>query len=222
MEARMARIESMMEALIQERGISVTTRGSFELETSGNESYHAEAASQAHPDLFGGHLVPVGQQPSEYMEPSSSRSRAMSMLSTAMITDQPGTITFGSQVLQFPAQPVYQKYLDHFFSQLSFYHPCIDEVEFRNLSSDLVNTGQARPAQRDFLALHYAMFAYVDIESDTSAYDLGSIPPGWHWSQLVDELIGKRPGCGAVDTTIVCVLIFQVSRRPIARSNAKS
>jgi hypothetical protein len=119
------------------------------------------------------------------------------------------TVRFGSRILAFPSPADYQRYCALFFADLHRLYPCVDEASFRAASDRMLAYSAVTPADTCLLALHYILFACVDIlHAPTPSAPLGK-PTGWQWFHLADELVGKRPqyGCGDVDLTQF--LLFQ-------------
>lgn len=204
----MARIENMMEALVQDRGIGITPRGSIERDGSGSDGFQTDTTYQTPMDAFSANLVPVRQH--DYMQ-DSPESRRRNSIGSPPSSEPAPTIRFGSRSLLFPSPFNYQKYVDYFFSDVNPCHPCVNEAEFRSRSEQMLVSRHIHASEVSFLALNYMIFACVDVLVDTTPVGMGTKLPGWQWYQLADELIGKRKLSGRADVTLVQSLIWEVS-----------
>jgi hypothetical protein len=210
MEARMARIEGMMESLVQERGVSATPRGSMERDEAVGDGFLSEAAMQAASDLFGPHLARAQRASSKLASPERTR-HSMSAMSLSNGADSPATIRVGSSSFPFPHPADYQRYIDFLFTDLSAYYPCINEAEFRIRSEQMLATQAIHSSDVCFLALHYIAFACSDIAVDAFPVSVGGSPPGWHWFQAANDLVGQRELSGRGDLSLIQYLIIKVS-----------
>jgi hypothetical protein len=220
MEVRMARIEGMMEALIQDRGIttSLTPRRSLEpsLEREdalNNEGYQADTGLQPPIETFSANLAPVRQQLGFLADsPEPQRSAPSMAVPTPLSNADPtSTIRVGSRVLSFPSPADYQRYLDYFFADAHWLYPCINEVEFRLRSEQMLAARVVHANDICFLGLNYVIFASMDALTDTTPPEISRPPPGWHWFLLSDEVIGKRKLTGRGDLSLIQFLIWSVS-----------
>lgn len=195
MERRMARIEAMMEALMQERGITQTPIGSIEREEAFNEGYRG---SSVHPLPFLDPINPALTQMDpgqdvrygshDWTQPSPTQLQAL----TASDPHVPAeAVRVGNRTLSFPGPDQYRQYLTTFFSDLHFRHPCINEDHFRSLGGDLLGSGIIQPEDTFLLALHYIIFACCDILVEPLPSDPASKPGGWNWYLLADSLYEK-------------------------------
>jgi hypothetical protein len=198
MEARMARIEAMMEALMRDRGLTMTPMGSVEREESANDGFPGDAALPMPPlDPINPALAFVGEPslfPSEVSDPANAV-----------------FIQLGNRKMPYPSPTHYQQYLTSFFTDIHLSHPCIDEAEFRSRSEHMLASATVPPEDRQFLALNYTIFACCDVLLNVASVDTGK-PKGWPWLELADDLVDKRSllsGSGHL-TLIQCVL-FQAS-----------
>ncbi|KAF2258214.1 hypothetical protein CC78DRAFT_587376 [Lojkania enalia] len=213
MEARMTRIETMMEALIQERGTGMTPRGSLERDEGLGDVFQGETPVQPSLEPFTPNVASTRphrdlSQETPYIEPRLGRS--ISMASPAGNTDLMSCIRVGSRVRTFPNTIEYQKYLTCFFSDINQYHPCINEVDFRMRGDSLLATRVVHsPNEGLFLALNYLVFACIDIATNTGSPHIDGMAYGWRWYQEADEIVGKRKISGKGDLTMVQFLIYE-------------
>ncbi|KAF2124088.1 hypothetical protein P153DRAFT_371394 [Dothidotthia symphoricarpi CBS 119687] len=200
MEARMARIETMMEALIHERGMSMTPGGGIEREENGSDAaFSMPALDPIHPAL-----ASMGLQSSLALMPSDMMRRSISAAT-------PSTICMGSRALTFPPSQDYHNYLQVFFADFHPFHPCIDEAQFRIRSEHMLASSDLQHTDSCFLALHYIIFACCDILLHVAppATTNSNSVPGWQWFQIADELAGKRSLAGRGDLSLLQFLLFQ-------------
>ena len=211
-EARMARMESMMEALIQERGIATTPRGSIEREDAFIDGFHGDTALHPPIEAFSANLAAVRQQLGFPPESPESRIRqSISAASPSNSAEPMYTIRVGPRNFAFPSPGDYQKYIDFFFSSMTPYYPCVNETEFRMLGESVLATRVVNAAEISFLALNYIIFSCADIMVDTTSLGAITKPAGWQWYQLADQLVGKRKVSGQGDLVLIQFLIWEVS-----------
>jgi len=210
MEARMARIEGMMESLIQERGVSATPRGSLERDEAISDGLLSEAAMQAASDLFGPTLAPARRASSKLASPERTR-HSISVMSPSNGADSPATIRVGSTNFSFPHPADYQRYMDFLFNDLNLYYPCINEADFRMRSEHMLAAQTIHSSDICLLALHYIVFACADIAVDSFPVSVGAKPPGWHWIQAATDLAGQRELSGRGDLSLIQYLVLKVS-----------
>jgi hypothetical protein len=211
-EARMARMEGMMEVLIQERGIGTTPRGSIEREEAFVDGFHGDTALHPPIEAFSANLAAVRQQLGFPPESPESRTRqSISAVSPSSSTESTSTIRLGSRNLPFPNQNDYQKYVDYFFSSITPYYPCVNEAEFRVRSESMLATRVINASDISFLALNYIIFSCADILVDTTNPGTVTKPPGWQWFETADQLVGKRKVSGRGDLSLIQFLIWEAS-----------
>jgi hypothetical protein len=160
MEARMARIESMMESLLLERAMTATPHISVERDAAASsERLHAdflmqiagEASLSTFPHLAEGDLD---------FEGGPGRARhSISAVSPSSSADAAATIRVGSRTFAFPTPAEYQSYLDLFFDDIAPYYPCVNELEFRINSERLLLAPAIQADHVSLLALNYIVFA---------------------------------------------------------------
>jgi hypothetical protein len=197
MESRMARLEAMMEALMQERGLSFTPTGSTEREDTESEGFKSQI-SYPRPifDPIDPHLQQLGQPSPEPMNADP-----------VMDPDTMPSVRVGDQTLPFPDPARYQQYVASFFGDIHLRYPCVDEVEFNARVQRLMTIRVAEPNDVHFLALCYLLFACCDVLHEvTSSTDRA---PGSDWFQLADSIIDKR-SLLAGDVDLVQCFLFQV------------
>lgn len=209
MEARMSRIETMMEALVQERGARITPRGSAERDSSASEGMQADIGIAALLDPF----VPEMSMraPSSMVDPYAGTALLAAVASANARSE--ATIRVGTREMPFPEPKDYQTYLDYYFFDINPTQPCINEAEFRIRSEKMLSSGAAEGNNIAFLALHYAIFSCVDISSTTSVATQSALPGqqlGWRWIDLANGVIDKRQISGQGDLSLLQFLIVQV------------
>ena len=199
MEARMARVESMMEALLQERALYASPHRSEERDDSGSDM------AMSMPML---HLMsPTLTLPNQVVpQPSHSQDAIDPLLGT-----NTSSLRMGNQTVIFPAPNVYQEYIDSFFRELQMFHPCVDEQLFRNRSKKMLAAAEVLPSDVCFLGLNYIIFALYAASFEANRSVCDDTPDGWHWLQLADDVVGKRQLYGQGDISLAQYLILKVS-----------
>ena len=212
MEARMARIEAMMEALMRDRGLAMTPMGSIEREDNGSDGFRGDAALSVPPlDPINPALAFMGQPSLFSHEPSDSGNSALPGPGPAFNGEPPHLIQVGNKKLPYPSPADYQQYLASFFTDIHLSHPCIDESEFRGRSEHMLASTTIPLQDHQFLALNYSIFACCDILLNVAPIDTGK-PKGWRWLELADDLVDKRSLLnGSGDLTLIQCVLFQVS-----------
>lgn len=209
MEARMARIEAMMEALMRDRGLTMTPMGSVEREENGSDTFRGDAALPVPPlDPINPALAFMGQ-PSLFSQESADPANpgAGSPINTEHL------IQVGNKKVPFPSPADYQQYLASFFTDIHLSHPCIDEPEFRSRSQHMLASTTVSSEDREFLALNYTIFACCDVLLNVALIDTGK-PKGWRWLEMADEIVDKRSLLsGGGDLTMMQCALFQVGFR---------
>ncbi|XPS73054.1 hypothetical protein M3J09_005207 [Ascochyta lentis] len=190
MEARMARVEAMMEALLQDRAESTTDA--------------AMSMSMPTLDAINPALALLGQPPQTAFAHPSSASAIDPLLGTDITT-----LRLGSRSLVFPAPATYQQYIDCFFRELQCFHPCVDEQLFRLRSESMLAKPEVHHDDVCFLALNYIIFAWHDASSETAEPNPDNKPAGWHWLQLADDAVGSRQLYGQGDVSLAQFLVFK-------------
>lgn len=215
MEARMARIEGMMETLIQERTMGSTPRGSMERDDTASDIILGDAPVQAAGDIFNPSLAQARHSSFKLESPERPR-LSTSGASPSSSADSNVTIRLGSKSLVFPNPADYQKYIDFFFADLNPYYPCINEADFRIRSERTLATSMIHNNDATLLALNYMVFACSDIAVDVSPQaTANSKPAGWHWFQAAADALGKRELNGRGDLTFIQYLILEVGSFPL-------
>lgn len=191
MEARMARIEAMMETLLQDRAVPMT-------------AVNSEPGSDM--AMSGPILDPINPALALLGQPQGDPAPAIDpMLGADTIT-----LRVGSRNLRFPSPSVYQDYINSFFRDLHCLHPCVDEQLFRLRSKNMLGRIDVHPDDACFLALNYMIFAWQDASSGGPTPNVDSKPSGWHWLQLADEVVGHRQLYGQGDASLVQFQTFKV------------
>ncbi|RYN32313.1 hypothetical protein AA0115_g3813 [Alternaria tenuissima] len=210
MEARMARIEAMMEALMRDRGLAMTPMGSIEREDNGSDGFRGDAALSVPPlDPINPALAFMGQPSFFSHEPSDSGNSALPGPGPAFNGEPPHLIQVGNKKLPYPSPADYQQYLASFFTDIHLSHPCIDESEFRGRSEHMLASTTIPLQDHQFLALNYSIFACCDILLNVAPIDTGK-PKGWRWLELADDLVDKRSLLnGSGDLTLIQCVLFQ-------------
>jgi hypothetical protein len=202
MEARMARVEAMMEALMRERGLTMTPMGSVERDDSVSDGFR------------GGDAAAFPIPPLDPINPALAfmgQSSTMSGTESSFTADQPHLVHLGNQAMPFPSPAEYQQYLMSFFTDIHLSHPCIDETDFRSRGEHMLANAAIQPEERHFLALNYIVFACCDVLLNVSPLDT-SKPAGWQWSEIADDLLDKKSLLsGNGDLTLVQCVLFQAS-----------
>jgi hypothetical protein len=61
-----------------------------------------------------------------------------------------------------------------------------------------------------FLGLNYMIFAWQDLSTEVKLPSGNVTPPGWHWLQLADGVVGTRQLHGQGDLSLAQFLLFKV------------
>ncbi|KAF2650348.1 hypothetical protein K491DRAFT_608984 [Lophiostoma macrostomum CBS 122681] len=211
MEARMARIEGMMESLIQDRYAGMNPRSSSEIEDVTMDEYNGEAMAQANMDAFAASLVPVRAPPPAIPRHVAHLPQHQSVPANNAfdrVEDAP-TVRHGGRDLHFPDPEDYQRYISAFFRDLNKYYPCVNETLFRSQSDAMLASTTINDDYTCHLALTYIIFACMDVLGDAARSGLRGRPAGWQWFQLADGLVDKRKFSGRGDLGLVQCLVFQ-------------
>ena len=203
MEARMTRIESMMEALLHERTVYTSPRRSTEHENPGSNM----ALSMPMLDLMTPTLAISDQSthvshPQDVIDP---------LLGTNM-----STLHLGGQDLAFPGSATYEDCISIFFSELQMFHPCIDEQLFRDRSQQMLAGSEVLSNDVCFLALNYIIFALHAVSTEAMRPEYDGKPVGWHWLQLADDVVAERQLSGRGDISLAQFLVFKVGGAVVA------
>ncbi|KAF1922590.1 uncharacterized protein M421DRAFT_352781 [Didymella exigua CBS 183.55] len=196
MEARMCRIESMMEALLQERTMHTTPSAGLLRENGIDIALSTSIADSVSP----------GQA---FLSQPSQAIRSQDPIDPLLDTDT-ANVRVGNRNLVFPDPAIYQIYTDTFFHDIHCYYPCVDEQNFRSRSQNMLAVPEVHPDDVCFLALNYITFAFHAVSNETTAPGYESKPPGWHWLQIADEVVGKRQLVGRGDIHLAQFLLFKV------------
>lgn len=199
MEARMARIEGMMESLIKERGATAVPTATMELDEAVSDGMLSPRLANAHAHA---------RRPSSTLE---SPERARQSVSLASGADSPAALRIGPNTVPFPQPGDYQRHLDVFFGELSAYYPCVNEADFRMRSERMLAVGVVHESDVCFLALHHIIFACSDIATSTFEGGPGIRPPGWQWFQVARDVAAAREISGKGDLSLIQYLVLKVS-----------
>ncbi|KAF2732549.1 hypothetical protein EJ04DRAFT_513823 [Polyplosphaeria fusca] len=214
MEARMSRVETMMEALVHERGARITPRGSAERESSTSDGMQTDNNTlpvllEAFNPSAGPARQPLGFAPdAAFMDPFARPSLAAAAPTRSAENDT--SIRVGTHVFPFPGPAEYEKYLDFYFLDINPHFPCVNEAEFRIRSGKMLASSAANGNDVAFLALHYAIFALTDLSSMTTPSALSSQPLGWRWIDMANNIVDKRQITGHGDMTLLQFLTNEV------------
>lgn len=210
----MARVEAMMEALMRDRGLTMTPMGSVERDDGASDSFRGgDAAAFPIPPLdpINPALAFMSQPALFSQEPSNPTSSTMSGPESSLIVEAPHLVHLGGRAMSFPSPTEYQQYLMSFFTDIHLSHPCIDETDFRSRGEHMLANAAIQPEERHFLAFNYIVFACCDALLNVSPHD-ASKPAGWRWSELADDLLDKKSlVSGNGDLTLIQCVLFQVS-----------
>ena len=206
----MARVEAMMEALMRDRGLTMTPMGSVEREDGGSEGFRGDSSFLIPPlDPINPALAFMGQPSLSQDTPNPAHS-AIPGPESSFSAEPPHLIQLENRTMPFPSPLEYQQYLLSFFNDIHLSHPCIDETEFRSRSEHVLASPVIQPGERHFLALNYIIFACCDVLLNVSIAHV-SKPAGWAWSEMADELLDKKSLLsGNGDLTLIQCVLFQV------------
>ncbi|KAH7381377.1 hypothetical protein DE146DRAFT_670431 [Phaeosphaeria sp. MPI-PUGE-AT-0046c] len=207
MEQRMARMEAMMEALAQNRGLHFTPSGSLEREESlghrSESAFSMPILDPIHPALE--QMVQQPPEQSRQLEPSTE---PLPRLDATVLVRIGGH----DQPLPFPDEFSHILYVSTFFGDIHLRHPCIDKADFHARTSKILANGAIETTDVHFLALCYIVFAC------SQAVNQDPLPPGaddndhpgWRWYLLADGLIDKKALLGGCDPLVLIqYLLFQ-------------
>jgi hypothetical protein len=219
MEARMARVEAMMEALMRDRGLTMTPMGSVEREDSGNDGFQDEPAFPMPPlDPINPALAFMGP-PSLFSQDASNPVQSPISAPGPPFDSEPRVVHVGNRTMPFPGPAEYQQYLLSFFTDVHLSHPCIDEADFRTRGEHVLSNNVVQPRDNHFLALNYVIFACCDVLLNTALADARK-PAGWRWSEAADDLLDKKSLLnGGGDLTLIQCVLFQVSLRGLGETH---
>ncbi|KAL5447334.1 hypothetical protein PMIN07_009661 [Paraphaeosphaeria minitans] len=211
MEARMARIESMMDSLILERARTATPRTSMERDAAAGDRLHADFLMQIAGEATMSAFPPMAEGDLDFENAPGRLRHSISAVSPASSADAAATIRVGHNTLAFPNPAEYQRYLDIFFEDIAPYFPCVNELEFRINSEKLLSAPAIQADHVSLLALNYIVFACSDIATsfDTASSTLQVSYPGWQWFRAADELVSKRKMSGQVDLCLIQFLALE-------------
>ncbi|KAH4926486.1 hypothetical protein HBI73_146820 [Parastagonospora nodorum] len=202
MEERMTRVEKMLEALMQERGLGFTPCGSIEREPS--VGFRSDTAFSM--PLLDPALDQMAQQaPGQTQDASLPDAPAMPL-------DASVYVRAGNQSVPFPDPTRYQQYVAQFFGDVHLHYPCVDENNFNTRVQQLVTHGATEPTDIHFLALAYVIFACCDVMLAKSLVTANGVDKalGWQWYELADSIVDKTLlFSGSDDTTLIRYLLFQ-------------
>lgn len=140
---------------------------------------------------------------------ASTRASRPSEVSSHRKGPSSSQIRIGAKTLPFPSGADYRSYLDYIFDDINACHPCLNEVDFRARSERMLGASPLDRRETCFLALHFILFACVDILRDVSGPDESRPSPGLQWYQAADELVGKSKFHGVGDLSLIQFLIFE-------------
>lgn len=210
MEQRMARMEAMMEALVQDRGLHFTPSGSLEREQSvghrSESAFSMPILDPIHPALD----QMVQQSPEQQQQLALGTDPAQRPDATVLVR-----IGNQDQTLPFPEDFTHVMYVSNFFGDIHLRHPCIDETDFFARTGRILTNGALETTDVHFLALSYVIFACSQAVNHRPHLH-GTGPdesPGWRWYLLADSIVDKKAllsGCN--DLTLIQYLLFQVGR----------
>jgi hypothetical protein len=206
METRMARVEAMMEALMQERGLSFTPSGSIERGDDASEGFRSETTFSMPMPI----LDPIHPALQQMGHASPEQTLAPTIPMDPLLgSDMMPSVRVENRNMPFPDPARYQQYVASFFGDVHLRHPCVDEVEFNARVQSLMTSGIAEKNDVHFLALCYLLFACCDVllEKSPSSHK----PPGSNWYELADSIIDKKALLRGGDWTLIQCLLFQVS-----------
>lgn len=214
MEARMARIEVMMETLMRDRGMTMTPMGSIEREENGSEGFRSDAAF-AMPllDPINPALAHIGQ-PQTYGNESTSWTQLVATNAGPPVDiSPPRFVQLRSRLMPLPYPSLVEadRYLQSFFTDVHLRYPCINESNFRTRTNEMLASESIQASDTFLLALNYILFACCDVLLDVTPVRGDGRPPGWHWCEIVNGLIDKDSLLGEeFDLTLMQLLLFQV------------
>ncbi|KAF1945138.1 hypothetical protein EJ02DRAFT_339304 [Clathrospora elynae] len=210
METRMARIETMMEALMRDRGLTMTPIGSIEREDGASDGFRGDAAfSMPALDPINPALAFMGPHSMFNQELPNSTQPAIPALNPPFVAEPSHLIQLGDRALPFPSPEEYQQYLYSFFTDIHLSHPCIDEADFRSHAEHMLASTIIPSGESHFLALNYIIFACCDLLLKVTPAD-ASKPLGWPWSEMADHLLDKKSLLsGGGGLTLIQCLLFQ-------------
>jgi hypothetical protein len=123
MEDRMARMEAMLELLMQERGLAFPPNGGLEREDSigfrSESAFPMPLLDPIHPAL-------------EHMTQQSPEQMQHTLLAEDPVfaSDASSFVRAGNQNLPFPDSARYKQYVSQFFNDIHPRHPCIHKPDF--------------------------------------------------------------------------------------------
>lgn len=206
----MARMETMMEALLQERSMTMTPGGSVERDEFDNN----DTLPMPYLDPINPALALLDKQ----APTNSPQEGPASAIDPNLGTGTP-TVRYGDRDLTFPTLHVYQSYIDTFFRELQYFCPCVHEGLFRVRSKQVLTLPEIPPDDACFLTLNYTIFALNEVTSVIKTPEPHGRLPGWHWLQLADDVAGRRQLYGEGDLSLAQTLLLKVSAIPLTKTS---
>lgn len=213
-EARMARIEMMMEALMRDRGMTMPPMGSIDRDDNHSDGFRSENAfSMPLLDPINPALAHMGPQPTySHESPNWTQPSVHYVPTTSICPTRNIQLRNRIMPLPFPAPASYQHYMQSFFTDIHLRYPSLDEADFRIRSDSMLAGDYVQTHDTYLLALNYIIFACCDILLDQAAPSNDTKPRGWQWCELVNGLVDKDALLiGGMDLTLIQLLLFQVS-----------
>lgn len=198
MEARMARVEGLLETLMHgQRLARASSRDSVDRERGMSD---------------GGHSISNGR-PNDGL-PTHTSSSAHKRPHALISRDSPLTsIRTASRDLPFPDSSGYEKRISLFFQELNPLYPCVHEAEFRARSQAMLSSPVVRQKDECLLALNFIIMACSELLILENEGGPGP-PNGFQWFKLADDLVSKRKVAGRGDLSLIQCLLFQVRVSP--------
>lgn len=229
-EARIERIEAMMETLIGLRS-GASLRASIEPEQAvGDPKENQVVLCSSVPqfpsliysnigdstpiEAFNAQLAAVKDQLGLSNQANAHSSSPASSARTGSISipsSATSSIRVGSRSFPFPNRSDYEKYIDFFFADMNQCISCINEMDFRMRSQMLQSSDSIEHGKTSFLALNFIIFACADMLVDMAPPEKLPRPPGWRWFLAANDLVGKRKVGGQADLHLIQFLVYEVA-----------
>ncbi|KAL6710307.1 hypothetical protein ACN47E_009253 [Coniothyrium glycines] len=213
LEARMSRIENMMEALMRNQGMLIAPMSNIEREGSVGTRSQASSTMPLFDSIHPA-LTQIEEQPTFALEPSNWMQTAMPADTSSKEAKAHRMLYLEGRLmpLTFPTEQECEQYLHTFFSDIHLRYPCIDEAIFREQSNTLLGDAQSGVAVGQFplLALHYIIFACCDILLGSPPAESNRAPPGWHWCEMSQSIVAEEDLLERKDALVpIHLLLFQ-------------
>jgi hypothetical protein len=221
----MERIETMMAALMRDRGVAMTPAGLVERENDGSDGMRGvNNVDMPVLDPINPVLMHMSRQSVFSPEPPNWTQASTSAVNPPAHARTQRLIYLGDDKyfpLSFPDTLELERYLTSFFSDVHPRYPCIDEAEFRAQSDSLLSKDNVvDPIDHPLLTLHYIIFACCDVLLEVTPSHSARAPAGLHWCEIAQIIVRQEDLLSGGDSlTLIQLLLYQVRSYRLDVSN---